>query len=206
MQLLKNGKRKQVPHRKRASFGGSALIVTVHQLDGLPGLRTQRVMGVFQRALAIAKDRFGCRVLQFSLLGNHVHFMVEAPDEKALGRAMKGLLVRLAKALNKLWGRQGSVFERRFHSAVVSTMRQVHRGLRYVLMNARKHGIPIPFGQPDPFSSGPWFKSWRGRRQAFRTDESPVASPQIAIMVELVCMNMPVGLDDQPGTSLECAG
>ena len=114
--------------------------------------------------------------------------------------------MRLAKALNKLWGRKGHVFERRFHSVVVSTMRQVHRALRYVLLNARKHGIRIPFGQPDPFSSGPWFKDWRGRRQAFRTDESPVAPPRISIMVELVCLNRPVGLDDQPGTSLECAG
>jgi len=59
MQRLKNGKRKQVPHRKRASFGGSALIVSVHQLDGLPSLRTRQVMGVFRKALAIAKDRFG---------------------------------------------------------------------------------------------------------------------------------------------------
>jgi hypothetical protein len=39
IQRLKNGKRSQVPHRKRASFGGSALIVSVHQLDGLPSLR-----------------------------------------------------------------------------------------------------------------------------------------------------------------------
>ena len=83
-------------------------------------------------------------------------------------------------------------------------MRQVHRALRYVLLNARKHGIRIPFGEPDPFSSGPWFKFWKGRRQAFRSDESPVAPPRIAILVELVCMNMPVGLDDRPGTSLEC--
>ena len=29
MQRLKNGKRRQVPHRKRAKFGGSALIVSV---------------------------------------------------------------------------------------------------------------------------------------------------------------------------------
>jgi len=35
MQRLKNGKRRQVPHRKRAKFGGSALIGTVHQLVSL---------------------------------------------------------------------------------------------------------------------------------------------------------------------------
>jgi len=203
MQLLKNGKRRQVPHRKRASFGGSALVVTVHLLDGMPSLRTQAVLAVFLKVMAIAKERFRCRVLELTLLGNHVHFMVEAPDEKALGRAMKGLLVRLAKALNKLWGRKGSVFERRFHSVVVTTMRQVHRGLRYVLNNARKHGIRIPFGQPDPFSSGPWFKHWKERRPPFRTDESPVAPPQIAIMVDLVHLRMPVGLNDMPGATLE---
>ena len=59
--------------------------------------------------------------------------------------------------------------KRRFHSLVVSTMRQVHRGLRYVLLNARKHGIRIPFGEPDPFSSGPWFEFWKGRRPSFAT-------------------------------------
>jgi REP element-mobilizing transposase RayT len=203
MQRLKNGKRRQVPHRKRASFGGSALIVSVHQLDGLPSLRTRQVMGVFRKALAIAKDRFECRVLQFSLLSNHVHFVVEAPDEKALGRAMKGLLVRLAKGLNKLWGRKGSVFERRFDSVVVSTMRQVHRALRYVSERAQARD-PDPVRRARSVLLGPWFKFWKGRRQAFRSDESPVAPPRIAILVELVCMNMPVGLDDRPGTSLEC--
>jgi REP element-mobilizing transposase RayT len=44
-------------------------------------------MGVFQKALAIAKDRFGCGVLQFSILGNHVHFMVEAPGPRLSGAA-----------------------------------------------------------------------------------------------------------------------
>ena len=51
MQRLKNGKRRQVPHRKRASFTARALIVSVHQLDGLPSLRTRQVMGVFRKAL-----------------------------------------------------------------------------------------------------------------------------------------------------------
>jgi hypothetical protein len=35
MQPLKNGKRRQVPRRERASFGGSALIVSVHQARAL---------------------------------------------------------------------------------------------------------------------------------------------------------------------------
>jgi hypothetical protein len=59
MQRLENGKRRQVPHRKRASFGGSALIVNVHQLDGLPSLRTRQVMGVFQKVPQPSTGRAG---------------------------------------------------------------------------------------------------------------------------------------------------
>ena len=38
MQMLQNRKRKQVPHRKRKKFGGSALVITTHLVDGLPSL------------------------------------------------------------------------------------------------------------------------------------------------------------------------
>ena len=204
MQKLKNGKRRQVPHRKREEFGGCACIVTSHLVDGLPSLRTEETLAIFKEALAKARERFGCRVLEYSLLSNHIHLVIEAPDQKALGRAVKGLFVRLARGFNKLWNRMGKVFESRFHNAILKTMHQVHRGLRYVLNNASKHGIPLPRGKPDPYSSGPWFKHWRERLlQPFRTDPSPVARPEIAMLVELVCMNMPVGLDDRPGLSLD---
>jgi REP element-mobilizing transposase RayT len=204
MQMLKNRKRKQVAHRKRKAFGGSALVVTTHLVDGLPSLRTEAALDVFKEALAIAKERFGCRILEYTLQSNHIHLTAEAPDQKALGQAMKGLLVRLARGFNKLWGRMGKVFESRFHSTVLSTMRQVHRGLRYVLNNARKHGVFVPHGQPDPFSSGPWFQHWRERLwQPFRTDPSPVARPRIAMMVELARKNLPVGLNDLPGSSID---
>ena len=119
---------------------------------------------------------------------------------------MKSLASLFAFAVNRALGRTGRVLADRYHLRVLKCPRQVRNAIAYVLLNARKHGIRIPFGQPDPFSSGPWFGFWRGRRGAFRCDESPVAAPRISIMVELVCLNMPVGLDDQPGTSLECIG
>lgn len=39
-----------------------------------------------------------------------MHFIVEAPDAVALARAMKGLEVRMARALNKVMRRRGPVF------------------------------------------------------------------------------------------------
>ena len=45
---------------------------------------------------------------------------------------------------------------------------EVRNAIRYVLSNAKRHGVRIPSNRPDPLSSGPYFDGW--------TDFSP-ASP-----------------------------
>ncbi len=90
-----------------------------------------------------------------------MHLIVEAEDERALGRGMKGLLVRLAKALNRAWERSGRVLGDRYHAHVLKTPREVRHVLVYALQNARKDGARI-FGI-DPYSSGPWFGGWADR-------------------------------------------
>jgi len=53
-----------------------------------------------KRAFEGGCERFGYRLVHFSVQGNHIHLIVEAPDAVSLGRAMKGLEVRMARALN----------------------------------------------------------------------------------------------------------
>jgi hypothetical protein len=74
---------------------------------------------------------------------------------------MKGLLVRLAKALNRAWDRSGRVIRGRYHARALKTPREVRQVLVYALQNARKHGARI-LGI-DAFSSGPWFGGWTDR-------------------------------------------
>jgi putative transposase len=69
------------------------------------------------------------------------------------------LLVRVARALNRLWRRRGSVFPDRFHARAMRTPREVRAALVYVLQNARHHGLKL-LGM-DPFSSGYWFDGWK---------------------------------------------
>src|SRR5204862_6807235 len=83
----------------------------------------------------------------------------EADDARGLGRGMKGLCVRIARALNRLWKRVGSVFSDRYHARVLRTPREVRNALNYVLHNAARHGSRL--GGPDPCSSGAWFDGWR---------------------------------------------
>jgi REP element-mobilizing transposase RayT len=82
--------------------------------------------------------RFGFRLVHYAVMGNHVHLIVEAPDRKALGRAMKGLGVRIAKALNRVMGRHGRVVGDRYHAHVLKTPSEVKRARHYLLTNARQ--------------------------------------------------------------------
>jgi hypothetical protein len=93
-----------------------------------------------------------------SIQSNHLHLIVESQDRCALSSGMRGLLIRIARALNKLWARHGGVFADRFHERELKNPRQVRHALVYVLNNSRKHGVRL--SGPDPLSSGANFDGW----------------------------------------------
>ncbi len=97
-------------------------------------------------------------MVEYSIQTNHVHLIVEGADRDRIARWTGGLCVRMARGLNRVWRRRGSVFADRYHDVVLRTPRQVRNALRYVLQNARKHGVR--FAHVDPLSSGRWFRGW----------------------------------------------
>jgi REP element-mobilizing transposase RayT len=103
-----------------------------------------------KRAFARGCERFGYRLIHFSVQGTHIHMIVEAPDVVALGRAMKGLEVRMARALNKVMSRKGVVFADRYHAHLLRSPRETLHAIRYVLDNwvvhARRESQPLPRG------------------------------------------------------------
>jgi putative transposase len=153
------GPRSRVAHRPRESFLGRCPVhVTLRLAEGLPSLRQHATYRALLAALGGGCERFGMRLVHWSVLGNHVHLMVEAADRRALSRGMQGLGVRMARALNRRWGRTGRVFADRFHAHVLRSPTEVRRVLFYLLQNARHHRIVLVGA--DPFSSGPWFDGW----------------------------------------------
>ncbi len=156
------GERALVAHAPRARVTRhTPVFVTTKLVEGLPTLRRERTLMLLRNTLAAGADRFGFRLVEYSIQSSHLHFVVEAQDEHALGRGMKGLLVRLAKALNHAWERRGRVIGDRYHALVLKTPSAVRHVLVYALQNARKHGARI-LGI-DPYSSGPWFGGWADR-------------------------------------------
>ena len=116
------------------------------------------------RGLARACDRFGMRITHFSVQRDHAHLIVEAGSRACLVRGIKGLCVRIARAMNRLMQRKGAVFADRYHDRVLTTPRQTRHAIAYVLCNFRKHAVCAGLGALDPFSSGAAFEGWADRK------------------------------------------
>jgi len=133
------------------------LHVSLRMAPHVYNLRSRRAFRVITAALRISSDRFNVRVVEFSVQGNQIHLLVEAPDRRALARAIQGFSIRLAKGLNRMMGRKGRVFDDRYHARVLRTPAEVRDAIRYVLESARKHaaerGETYAPGYVDPYSS-----------------------------------------------------
>jgi hypothetical protein len=168
-----NPGRRSVPHRARASHEVRCPShVTLRAIAGLPSLRSPRAFDAVAGALRAAGTD-GFRVLEFSVQRDHLHLLLEADTPTGFDRGVRGLVIRVAKAVNRILGRRGRVWGDRFHSHVLRTPREVRNALVYVLNNWRKH-VHSAEGL-DPCSSARWFRGWRN---VVPMGSAPVASPR----------------------------
>lgn len=153
------GPRAGVSHAARPKLSRHHPVhVTTRLRGGLPSLRHPTEIAVLERAFRAGSERMGFRLVHYSIQRDHLHFLVEAEDERALGRGMKGLLVRVARVLNRLWRRVGAVLADRYHAHALRTPRETRNALVYVLNNAKKH--VGRYSGLDPGSSARWFDGW----------------------------------------------
>jgi putative transposase len=132
--------RRGVVHRRRPVLKARFPVhVTWRMAEGVWGLRTRRCFGALARAFWGGANRFGFRLVHYSVQGNHVHLLVEAEDARALSRGMNGLGVRVARGLNRVMRRRGQVLDDRYHAHILRTPTEVRRARNYLLDNARRH-------------------------------------------------------------------
>jgi putative transposase len=154
------GRRRFTPHRARPEHKNRHPVhVTLRARAGLTSLRSPRVFPAIRDALAAA-SRESFRVVHFSVQSDHLHLIVEAADKLVLERGMLGLIVRVARAINRALGRTGAVWGDRYHTRVLETPREVRNGIVYVLFNFKKHHAGDS-RRVDPCSSAPWFDGFR---------------------------------------------
>ena len=143
---------RQTPHRARP-IHRKAHPVHVTLRAGLRSLRTQQVARTLLSGLRDS-NREWFRVVHYSVQENHVHLIVEAEDSEALSSGIRGLMVRIARRVNRLLCRRGRFWADRWHGRDLEGPRQVRHALVYVLQNRKKHAQNAAL---DPLSSAPSF-------------------------------------------------
>ncbi len=158
--------------------------VTLKVREGLPSLRRLEVVREVEAAFRRLPVRRDFRLSHYSIQGDHLHAIVEAEGRDALGRGMKSLAARFARAVNRALGRAGAVLRDRYHLRVLRTPWEVRNALAYVLLNARRHlakrlGSRALAGavRLDPASSARWFDGWR--RGAMLAEAPAASSPAV---------------------------
>lgn len=136
-----NGDKAMVSHLPRPKFEKvTPAHVTLRISDAVPSLRSSRRFKLIKDCFAKAqKKKPGMRLIEFTVLSNHLHLIVEADTSRDLSRGVQGLCVRLARVLNQALKRSGRVFADHYHSNLLRSPTRLVNAIRYVLDNAKNH-------------------------------------------------------------------
>jgi REP element-mobilizing transposase RayT len=182
--------RKRVDHRTRRKIDRNHPVhVTIRFRAGLPSLRERGPMNTIRKVLLAARGRFDLRVIEFAVLWNHIHFLVEVESSECLTQGMRGLNTRLAIHLNRGFDRTGKIFDDRYDAHVLESPLEARNGLVYVLNNYRKHMRgkgKLSAEWIDPCSSGRSFTGWHDPKHGRQPlgPRSPTLPPRTWLLTE----------------------
>jgi REP element-mobilizing transposase RayT len=141
---------KMVSHRARPQFHRRfPLHVTLRIRWDVGVLRTQRCFKAIERAFWAGGNRYGLRLVQFAVMNDHIHMMVEAEGKASLSKGLHALNIRVARAVNRVQQRRGHVLADHYHADILRNPTQVKRVRHYLLSNAARH---YDLMGPDPFA------------------------------------------------------
>lgn len=183
----KESERTFITHRARASHRKDDPVhVTLRVKRHIPSLRRQAIARVVKGALLAQRRQLETKqakhfqVVHFSIQDDHLHLIVEGADRRGLARGVAGLEIRIARQVNKLLGRIGSLWSERYHRRDLRTPTETRNALRYVLLNFQKHRSVIGEGAfSDPCSSAATFDGYARTLTIF--DDSapwPIVTPR----------------------------
>ena len=149
------GERARDKHQKREILKRRFPVhVTVRMRDEVWRLRSGRCFRALRACFAGSSARPDFKTIHYSIQGNHIHFIIEAEDERALTSGMRSLNARIANALNAVMKRKGRVLADRYHARILKTPTETAKTLRYVLRNYEHHlRRVLPAHWRDPFAT-----------------------------------------------------
>src|SRR5690606_21413557 len=88
------------------------------------------------------------------LLKNHFHLLIQVKDDieidnKKLHQPFSNLFNAYTKAINKKYGREGSLFKKNFRRELIKDEKQLINTILYIHLNPVKHGFTEDFKSYD---------------------------------------------------------
>jgi len=199
-----------VPHVRRPRVTAKDVThITLSCVAGIPSLRRPVPYRLIREIFAAEGKRKGFRLVHFSIRRTHIHLVCEADSAQALSRGVQRLASRIARRLNRLFGRRGRFFADRFHAVVIKSPRQLRNVLRYVYLN--EHTDAWRMGELvqgfDPYTSHRWFDGWARRKGQPRPSppsaRDPVAAPRSWLLRKGWRRHGLIRTDERPGAWLQ---
>jgi putative transposase len=114
--------------------------VTARGNSGGDIFRTRRDASVFLARLGAAVTSSRWRCLAYCLMPTHYHLLVETPDPN-LSEGMHLLNTAYAAGFNAAHEHVGHLFQKRFHSELVTRDEHLLEAMRYVVLNPVRAGL-----------------------------------------------------------------
>lgn len=95
----------------------------------------------FRRFVGIAGIPTGVTIHSYVLMPNHVHLLVTSASPTGISRFVQSVARRYVGYFNERYHRTGTLWEGRFHSAIVSSDHYLFACHRYIDMNPVRAGL-----------------------------------------------------------------
>ena len=126
--------------RQHSVEQGFAYFVTTNTIDRRPIFARREAARFFLETLADVRREQGLKLLAYVVMPDHVH-LVLVPGRYGLGEAMKSLKGRFARHCNQARSESGSLWQDKYHEAIVRSDEQLSAYVDYVHYNPVEAGL-----------------------------------------------------------------
>jgi REP element-mobilizing transposase RayT len=104
-------------------------------------LNSPEIKQLFIDIVKRAKEKYRFSVINFCIMGNHVHFIIQPLKGESISRIMQWILSVFAIRFNKIFNYIGHVWHDRFKSFILWSLNQFLRTFLYIAENPVKAGL-----------------------------------------------------------------
>ncbi|MDR3302101.1 MAG: transposase [Spirochaetaceae bacterium] len=116
-----------------------AIYHVTSQIDhGAMALSGDEVKQMFLDFVEKAKTKFGFELWNFTVMDNHIHFLIKPDKDVSLSKIMQWIKCNFAKKWNKAHDTKGHLWGERFHSRIIKDENDFERTSKYIDENPVK--------------------------------------------------------------------